>query len=249
VGRIVAVLLAAASACAGWYLGAFAFRLAAQLTFYVVTMSTILLHLFGLEPTGELAAILALLRLNEGAMLIAAWAGTVAALVLAGAVGAMAGARRAAQAAAAVLVVATVAGAADLWYGITPFVDRLIPHTSLAAAERSVTCRLTVADIAVIHYKNDGCIAEVEGLLTYSERARTFELRPPDGARTPSARVSFYRGRRTHFSELVSTRQPRFYDQVIGFSGKHVRIIGQIYQGHLSADVGHIALAQTPPGR
>jgi hypothetical protein len=95
---------------------------------------------------------------------------------------------------AVVVGVAGLALCADLWLGVTPYVDRLMPHSDFASARRDVTCRLSVTEIAQLRDNLSGCVAEVEGILVYSSGADHFDL-CPEGARYPSIKVYFYRGR------------------------------------------------------
>jgi hypothetical protein len=112
------------------------------------------------------------------------------------------------------LVIALPASAAGFYVASFVYVDRIMPHSSMAAAERSVTCRLTVMEITQLPDKLSQCIVEVEGS-------------------------------RTLFSAASRAVPPRFYEQVSGFLGKRVRIVGTAVNGQVSADVGHVvALAE-----
>jgi len=106
-----------------------------------------------------------------------------------------------------------------------------------------VTCRLTVVEIAQLPDKLSRCVAEVEGILVYPEGSTRFELQQ-EGVRHPTIQVSFFRGRRTLFTDASRTVPPRFYDQVSRFVGKRVRIVGTAVNGQVSADVGHVAFAE-----
>jgi hypothetical protein len=243
------------SAAVGFYLAAFVYRLVIGILYYLGSMTVIILYLLGIvsseTPTAPFAPLILIqwARTSEVAFLVAGVAGAVGTLIVIARVIAAAPAasywRRAAIAGAVMVGFGAVAGAGDLWYGITPYVDRLMPHSDLAAAEREVTCRLTVTQVAQLQDKLSGCIAEVEGVLVYEERMRRFSLYPLED-RHPTISVYFFRGRRSIFGDDDRTGPPRFYDQVSNFVGKRVRIVGTALNGQLSADVGHIVLAETP---
>jgi hypothetical protein len=254
--RLFALLVIAPPAsAAGFYLASFGYRLVTHLSFFVASVGLIVLTLLGIisrnTPEEAYAPLLLVerARASEGAMYAAGWLGALLVLVLVVIVVVVAkGAeeaswRRARWAGAVVAVLAVFAGGADLYYGVTPYVERIMPHSSMAAAERSVTCRLTVVEIAQLPDKLSRCVAEVEGILVYPEGSTRFELQQ-EGVRHPTIQVSFFRGRRTLFTEASRTVPPRFYDQVSGFVGKRVRIVGTAVNGQVSADVGHVALAE-----
>ena len=82
-------------------------------------------------------------------------------------------------------------------------------------------------------------------MLVYSRQTHRFELLL-DGGEFPTVSVSFFRGRRTFFSDIRAAGKRRYYDQVSAFEGKRVRVIGTEYHGYPSVNVGHIALAEPP---
>src|SRR5262245_13494281 len=240
------ILIGLPSSVAGFYAASFIFRVVIQILSYLVTMSMIILFLLGIisreTPAAPFAPIL-LLQLaarNETAFLIAGMCGAAGTLVL---IGFASTSRRAALTGAALAGFAAVAGAADLWYGVTPYVDRLMPHSDLASAQQTVTCRLTVREVAQLADKLSGCVAEVEGVLRYQESMRRFELFPLEDRR-PTIYVYFFRGRRTIFTEENVMGPPRYYDQVSTFVGRRVRVIGKALSGAVYVDVGHIVLTE-----
>ena len=240
------ILIGLPSSAAGFYAASFAYRLLVGIFSYLVTMTFIILYLLGIvssnTPTAPFAPMLLIqwAGKSEAAFLIAGFAGAVGTLVL---VARATTWRRAALAGAALFGFAAVAGAADLWYGVTPYVDRVTPHSDLASAQQTVTCRLTVLEIAHLEDKLSGCIAEVEGVLRYQENMKRFALFPAED-RQPTIYVYFFRGRRTIFSEENEAGRPRYYDQVSNFVGRRVRIIGKALNGAVYADVGHVVLAE-----
>jgi len=239
------------SAAAGFYVAVFAYRLITQLLFYAASVGLIVLYLLGFVSNSTKAAAAPLLLLEVArksgtATCAAGVMGALAALALLTRIARVGSApfswRSTVRFEAVVVGVAGLALCADLWLGVTPYVDRLMPHSDFASARRDVTCRLSVAEIAQLRDNLSGCVAEVEGILVYSSGADHFDL-CPEGARYPSIKVYFYRGRRTLFSAMSTTAQPRYFNQVSPFVGKRVRIIGQAVNGQVSADVGHIVLA------
>jgi hypothetical protein len=241
-------LIGLPSSVAGFYAASFAYRLVIGILSYLVTMTFIILYLLGIVSSNTPGAPFAPMLLlqwaakNEASFVVAGFAGAIATLVLVARASTW---RRAAFAAAALVGLAAVAGAADLWYGVTPYVDRLMPHSDLASAEQTVTCRLTVTEIAQLPDRLSGCVAEVQGVLRYKDSMRRFELFPIDD-RHPTIYVYFFRGRRTIFTEENLTGPPRYYDQVSNFEGKRVRVIGKALSGAIYADVGHIVLSDAP---
>lgn len=166
--RILSTLLIGLPAsAAGFYGASFAYRLVIGILSYLVTVSFIILYLLGIvssnTPSAPFAPVLLLQSAgtSEIAFQAAGFAGAVGTLVL---IARASSWRRAALAGAAILGFAAVAGAADLWYGVTPYVDRVMPHSDLADGQRTVTCRLTVVEIARLEDKLSGCVAEVEGV-------------------------------------------------------------------------------------
>jgi hypothetical protein len=242
---LLTLLIGLPSAAAGFYGASFAYRLLVGILSYLVTMTFIILYLLGIVSSNTPSAPFAPLLLlqwagaSEIAFQAAGFTGTVGTLVLMARASSW---RRAALAGAAILGFAAVAGAADLWYGVTPYVDRVMPHSDLAAVQRTVTCRLTVVEIARLEDKLSGCIAEVEGVLRYQNNMKRFALFPLED-RQPTIYVYFFRGRRPLFTEESQTGRPRYYDQVSNFDGRRVRIIGTAVNGALTADVGHVVAA------
>lgn len=109
-----------------------------------------------------------------------------------------------------------------------------------------MTCRLTPQEVAWLPDAQSGCIAEVRGVLEYSSRMRRFTLRSLDGG-DPAATAFFFRGRRTHFSEMTDGERPRFSGQVAAFIGRPVRVIGTAVRGQVTVDVGHIVVLDGTP--
>ena len=245
--RILSILLIGLpAAVAGFYGASFAFRLVVGILSYLATMTLIILYLLGIvssnTPTAPFAPVLVLQWAGASDVVFqaAGIAGAVGTLIL---IALASSWRRAALGGAAILGFAAVAGAADLWYGVTPYVDHVMPHSDLAAVERTVTCRLTVIEIAHLEDKLSGCIAEVEGVLRYQNNMKRFALFPLEDPQ-PTIYVYFFRGRRTLFTEDNQTGRPRYYDQVSDLVGKRVRIVGKALNGALYADVGHVVLAE-----
>ena len=240
------ILIGLPSAVVGFYVASFAFRLVIGILSYLVTMTLIILYVLGIisnnTPSTPFAPILLLqwVARSEAAFLTAGFAGAVGTLILVARASTW---RRAALAGAALVGVAVVAGAADLWYGVTPYVDRLTPHSDLASAQQTVTCRLTVLEIAQLPDKLSGCVAEVEGVLRYQERMKRFSLFPLEDQQ-PTISVYFFRGRQSIFTDDSRTAAPRYYDQVGNFVGRRVRVVGKALNGAVYVDVGHIVLTE-----
>ena len=244
-------------AVAGFYMTTFASLLLAQALFFVATAGLIGLYFLGfISSNNDIGAAPALLlewvRSNNTALYAVGSIGALATLtVVARAVVVAPGApswRRAVLIAAGAVGVTGLAAGIDWVYGVTPLVERLRPRPDFSAAERDVTCALSIAEIAEGDRRANGCVTEVEGLLVYAERPRRLELYP-EGARTPSIRVYFFRGDRTLFGATSPRLPPRYYDQVSEFVGKRVRIVGSARPGQVRADIGHIALADARPPR
>ena len=248
--RLLSVLVVGPlSMAAGFYVASFAYQLITQLLFYVASLGLVALYVLGLVSGSSDAGtapliLLDLARSNDTATYAAGSIGALATLVLVTrtiVVGPRAPSWRGAVRFGAVAAgVASLTAGADLWYGVTPYVGRLIPHTDFATAERDVTCPMSVLEIATTDIKGNGCVTDVEGVLVYSNGR--FELHREDG-QLPSIQVHFFRGRRSLFSETNPRLPPRYYDQVGEFVGKRVHIIGTAVLGAVSADVGHVVLA------
>jgi hypothetical protein len=242
---------------AGFYTATFAYVLVAQLLVFAATLGWIGLYFLGLVSSqNDLGAAPALLlewvRSNVTAFYVVGLIGALATLfVVARAV--VVGPEvsswgRAVRLGAVAVGVAGLAAAADWRYGVTPLGEWLAPRADFAAAQRDVTCSLSVAEIAQGDSRANGCVTEVEGVLVYAERPRRLELHP-EGAGTPSIRVYFFFKDRTLFGASGPRLPPRYYDQVSDFVGKHVRIVGTAAPGQVRADIGHIVLADAPPPR
>jgi len=242
---------------AGFYTATFAYVLIAQLLSFAATVGWIGLYFLGIVSSrNDLGAAPALLmewvRSNVTAFYVVGSIGALATLsVVARAVKVEPEASswgRAVRMAAVAVGVAGLAAAGDWRYGVTPVGEWLTPRADFAAAQRDVTCSLSVAEIAQGGSKANGCVTEVEGVLAYAERPRRLELHT-EGAETPAIRVYFFLRDRTLFGASGSRLPPRYYDQVSEFVGKRVRIVGTAAPGQVRADIGHIVLADAPPPR
>jgi hypothetical protein len=239
------------SAGAGFYLACFAYWLVVPVLFFTLLSGLIGLRLLGLvsdsnQAGAALSVGLELARASDAAPIVAGWLGVLLVLVQTiRTVRGSAGWGRIQRSAAIVIGVAGIAAAVDVWYGVTPYADRLLPRSDLATAQ-SVTCRLTVSEVAALNYKQSGCVAEVEGVLAYSNHRFTLH---PVSADRPSIRVFFFRARRTLFWDSLRMARPLYYGPVEHFVGRPVRIIGRVFAGQIEADVHHVAVTQAdmPP--
>src|SRR3984893_17484316 len=154
--RLLSVLVVGPlSMAAGFYVASFAYQLITQLLFYVVSLGLLALYVLGLasgsSDVGTAPLILLdLARSNDTATYTAGSIGALATLVLLTrtiVVGPGAPSWRGAVRFGAVAAgVAGLTAGADLCYGVTPYVARLIPHTDFATAERDVTCPMSVME-------------------------------------------------------------------------------------------------------
>jgi hypothetical protein len=242
-------------AAAGFYTAVFASLLIAQLLFFAATSGLIILYFLGLiSSNNDIGAAPALLvewmRSSDTAFYVVGSIGALAAVAIAARavmVGPEAASwRRAVRIGAVAVSLAGLAAGVDWKYSVTPLVERLAPRTDFATAQRDVTCPLSVAEIAEGGSRANGCVTEVEGVLVYAERPRRLEL-STDDAGTPSIRVYFFLGNRTLFGATSPRLPPSYYDQVSGFVGKRVRIVGTAAPGQVRAEFGHIVLADARP--
>jgi hypothetical protein len=256
--RVVSLLVVGPLvAVAGFYAATFAFLLITRLLVFAATVGVIGLYFLGIISSQN--------DIGAAPSLFLEWArSSVTAFYAVGSIGALAAltvvtrtvvagpeassSRRAIRTGAVAVGVAVLAAGVDWRYGVTPLVERLAPRADFAEAQRSVTCPLTVAEIAEGGSRANGCVTEVEGVLVYADGPRRLELHP-EGAGTPSIRVYFFLGDRTLFGAAAPRLPPSYYDQVSEFVGKRVRIVGMTAPGQVRADIGHIVLADAQPPR
>lgn len=128
---LAGLALAPVAGVGGFYLGAFASRLVAQLLFYAFTIAGLVLHLLGVSTPAALlpSALLDPVRRADAVLLGCGAIGAVAALTAVVRVVARSSRawRSGGIAVAGVLMAAIGAGAVDAYYGVTPYVETICP--------------------------------------------------------------------------------------------------------------------------
>lgn len=245
------VLLTLPAAVVSFYVGCFAYRLAAQLLYSAAVTGMIALHVLNGQPAllQWLVVLLDLVRNADAGMYASGVLASIAALILVPRrLGSTTGRGRAAMF-AVIPLMAVCALCADLILGVTPLSEWSVARRPYNADGRHINHRFSVEQIMHMDDRLSGAHAEVEGTLQYHPRMKRFTLLSPAGAHH-SVNVFFFKGRRSMFSELSPGDKPRYYDQVAPLIGKPVRIFGVCVNGQIDADIADVeAIPQfTPPG-
>ena len=232
--------LALVAAAVSFYLGCFAYRLAAQLLYSAAVTGMIALHVFNGQPAllQWLVVLLNYVRNADAGMYASGIIAALTALVLVWRrLHATAGSRTAL--AAVIPLLAVCALGADILLGVTPLSDIMLKKHGYNAENRRIDHHFSVEQIMHMDDRLSGAHAEVEGTLEYDPRMKRFKLLSPAGA-YHSVNVMFFKGRRSMFSELSPDDKPRYYEQVAHLIGKPVRIFGQCVNGQIDADIADV---------
>lgn len=239
IGKIIGSLLVGLVA---FYLTCLAYRLAAQLLFYAAMVLMIGFYVLGVKLTflAALSALFGYVRDSDLAMYVTAAIVCLAAIFLVFKLFRESASAEDRRVALAVTGLAFLTGiGADAYYGITPWSEASIGRTEFNAGHRTVAYTLSVEDIMSLPDNKSGAFVQSEGILAYipgRDRFSLGSLQEPGRA----IHLFFYKGRRTHFSEMAQRGKPRYYDAVAHLVGQRVKVAGICVNGQIDVEVNDI---------